>query len=505
MSVFLNGVRIDSTTNSTNIVPNIQFEVGNTSALNRPYLGYVSNVRAIKGTHPYNAASSTITVPTTPLTAITNTSLLTCQSNRFVDNSSNNFAITRNGDVRVTPWSPFAPTSAYDPATNGGSGYFDGSTDYIYTTSSTQFAFGTGDWTMEAWFYPTTTTTNMRLWQFSDDKDNVDVNISTTGSLNYYNGTTSTTSSGGFVNVNQWNHIALVRSSGTVKGYVNGVEVLSQASTPNTTSSRILYIGGVTNVWFNGYISNFRVVKGTAVYTSAFTPPTAPVTNITNTSLLLNFTNAGIFDTAGDNVIETVGNAQISTAVKRYGSGSLYFDGTGDYLQFNQYNPDLFAFGTGDFTIEAWVYPLTTQTGFIYDGRTTGGGVQPVLYLNSNQLRYYTNSAERITGGTLSNNTWTHVAVCRSGTSTRMFINGVQTGSTFSDTLNYTNPTNRPVIGVAGDNLSASLNGYLDDLRVTKGFARYTATFTPPTAELAIVGTTDNIVNNSTYGVYQLA
>ena len=81
--------------------------------------GYLSNVRIVNGTAVY---TSNFTVPTTPLTAITNTSLLTCQANRFLDASSNAFAITRSGDVSVQPFSPFNPTTAYSTSAVGGSG-----------------------------------------------------------------------------------------------------------------------------------------------------------------------------------------------------------------------------------------------------------------------------------------------------------------------------------------------------------------------------------------------
>lgn len=82
----------------------------------------------------------------------------------------------------------------------------------------------------------------------------------------------------------------------------------------------------------------------------------------------------------------------------------------------------------------------------------------------------------------MSATTWTHIALCRSGSSTRLFLDGVQTGSTYTDTNNYLGPANRPVIGASGLSLGGSaLNGYIDDLRITK-FARYTANFTPPTA-----------------------
>jgi len=235
-----------------------------------------------------------------------------------------------------------------------------------------------------------------------------------------------------------------------------------------------------------GYIGSFRLLKGTAQYTSTFTPPAAPLTAITNTSLLLNFTNGSILDSTGKNDLETVGDAQISTSVKKYGTGSLKFDGTGDALVVNGTASD-FAFGSGDFTIEFWLYINTTSGAqIIYDSRPLSTQTtQATLYLASGgSIRYYTGSADRITGSTLSTSTWYHIALCRSGTSTKLFVDGTQSGSTYTDSTSYANTTGRPVLGIDGFNMNANyLNGNLDDLRVTK-YARYTSNFTPPSAQL---------------------
>jgi hypothetical protein len=111
--------------------------------------GYISNVRLVKGTAVYTAA---FTPPTAPLTAITNTSLLTCQTNRFKDSSTNNFAITISGSPAVQIFSPFGTTTQYDPNVNGGSAYFNGSTDYLTAPTGTAFQFA-GYFTIEAWVY----------------------------------------------------------------------------------------------------------------------------------------------------------------------------------------------------------------------------------------------------------------------------------------------------------------------------------------------------------------
>jgi hypothetical protein len=232
-----------------------------------------------------------------------------------------------------------------------------------------------------------------------------------------------------------------------------------------------------------GYLSNLRVVKGSGV--TSVTVPTAPLTAITNTSLLLNFTNAGIYDATSKNDLETVGNAQISNAVTpQFGSTSIKFDGTGDYLTSNPATTDMYAFGSGDFTIEFWMYISVLGTNVPYDQRTTGGsGATSTLYITSSTLRYYVSGSDRITSSTLSTGQWYHVAVARSGTSTKMFINGTQAGSTYTDSTVYTNSSLRPFIGGDSNNPGTNgFNGYMQDLRITKGYARYTANFTPPTA-----------------------
>lgn len=193
--------------------------------------------------------------------------------------------VTTDGSYNIYTFTG-SGTITFGPPPPNNSVYFDGSGDYLASASTSDLAFGTGDWTIECWVYPTASPSNMRLWNFSGSQDNGDLNVGSTGTLNYYNGSVSTTSTGGLVPVNQWTHIAIVRSSGTVKGYVNGVEALSQSTTPNTTSAREIYIGGNVNTLFNGYMSNFRIVKGTAVYTSNFSVPTSNLTAITGTVLL---------------------------------------------------------------------------------------------------------------------------------------------------------------------------------------------------------------------------
>ena len=179
--------------------------------------------------------------------------------------------------------------------------------------------------------------------------------------------------------------------------------------------------------------------------------------------------------------VTAVGNAQVSTAQSKFGGSSALFDGTGDYLQVS--NDSSFTFGTSDFTIEFWLR-LTSNTGtrIIWDQRPSGSqGLQPTIYQTGGTLYYYTNAGNRITStSTLADSTWYHIAVSRSGTSTRMFINGAQTGSTYTDSNNYVTSSAGAFIGAdqfsTGSN---SVSGHIDEIRVSNS-ARYTSSFTPP-------------------------
>jgi hypothetical protein len=445
--------------------------------------GYISNVRLVKGTAVY---TSNFTPPTAPLTAITNTSLLTCQSNRFKDNSTNNFAITVSGTPSVQVFSPFGTTTQYDPNVNGGSGYFNGSTDYLTAPTGTAFQFA-GDFTMEAWVYSLSATGQANYSCIFDTRatntsstTGIVVNLTPTGYLNFYINSNNYTSAT-LLGANNWTHVALVRSGSTISMYQNGVSVASVVYATSLSSGYFwagALAGPAASGYWQGYISNLRVVNGTAVYTTAFTPPTAPVTAIANTSLLLNGTNAQIFGSAIMNNFVTVGNAQISTSVYKYGTGSIYFDGTGDWLV----PTNLLPLGGGDFTVEMWLYPNATYSATyagILDSRTSADGAGLVYFGytgTANQIGWKDNTTFVVTG-TVTVSTWNHVAIVRSSGTMKMYINGTSTSSAANST-NYTVAFR--LIGSSFDPFS--LNGYMDELRFTRGFARYTANFTPPTS-----------------------
>lgn len=179
------------------------------------------------------------------------------------------------------------------------------------------------------------------------------------------------------------------------------------------------------------------------------------------------------------------GDAKLLTAEKKFGTASLFFDGTGDSLS-NAGGHASLALSTTDFCLEFWMYPSNVSgVKILYEG---SGVVQ--LYLSGNTLNYYNGTSVVLSGvGTVSANTWQHVALTRSGTSLRLFLEGTQIGSTITDSINYGSGSGFPRFGI-GSGSPFPYAGYLDEIRISKT-ARYTANFTPPTAALS-AGTTAN-------------
>jgi hypothetical protein len=283
------------------------------------WAGYISNLRVIKGNALYTANN---TPSTTPLTYVANTILLTCQSNKLIDNSNNNSTITKNGDTRVSPFSPFngTATTITVPAANNYSMYFDGTGDYLSVPNNTAFAFGTGDFTVECWCYTNTITTaqvHIADWRTAATAStNPNIYMVNASMRWLINGATLVS---GTIPLATWTHLAVVRSGGTTTMYINGSSTGSAADSVNYTSAQF-QIGKAhdANYW-NGYISNFRMVKGTALYTSTFTPSTTPLTAITNTSLLTlqtsQPTNNSMFV---DNSVACLGSSGFIDMAKEY-------------------------------------------------------------------------------------------------------------------------------------------------------------------------------------------
>jgi hypothetical protein len=305
----------------------------------------------------------------------------------------------------------------------------------------------------------------------------------------------------GTIQIGTWNHIAVTRSGNVYRGFVNGVEGYTQtlALTPYDPNARGLAIGSnYSTTWgtgtptssVNGYINNLRIVKGTALYTAAFVPPQAPVDPIPGTTLLTCDNNAAIQDKTGRNVLETVGNARMVNNVKKYGTGAMYFDGNGDYLKGKV--TSLINFGSGNFTIEGWVN-LSVNSQFnpvVLLGKDTQSGLYcDISSSNNARIVAYIGGSWVVvaTGSTaLSTGTWYHLAFVRNGSSFKIYVDGVEDASAtnagaISDPTSDASATFQVAYLQTIAAVDRYFNGFIDDLRITKGVARYTSNFTPPT------------------------
>ena len=185
--------------------------------------------------------------------------------------------------------------------------------------------------------------------------------------------------------------------------------------------------------------------------------------------------------------VTAVGSAQISTAEAQFDQ-SLLLNDANNYTNYLT-TPDnaSFQMGTGDFTIEAWIYLISKPKGvaaIISSGSSNYNANGGYFVVDSSNRIQFGIPGAAISGGTISTGQWYHVAGTRSGTTTRIFINGTLEATGTGDSNNYNFSKDNLLIGRDGWDGSGSqgFHGYIDDVRITKGVARYTATFSVPNA-----------------------
>jgi len=239
----------------------------------------------------------------------------------------------------------------------------------------------------------------------------------------------------------------------------------------------------------NGSISNLRVVSGTALYTSNFTVPTSPLTNVTNTQLLLSGTNGALVDQSMSNNLITNGSATISPSQFKYGASSMYFPGNSSSFVTIPDNTAL-RLGTSDFTVEFWMNPsnyTTQQILFSIGTNPTGSSYAACqLRISTGGILQFFSGTDGVNwgiastvpyGSALTLNTWNHVGITRVGTVYSVYINGTLAGSATMNGILY--PGVGHYIG-AGYGGGYCFTGYIDDFRLTIGQSRYG--FTVPTS-----------------------
>lgn len=299
-----------------------------------------------------------------------------------------------------------------------------------------------------------------------------------------------------------WYWIALSRSGNDWHMYVDGTEGTKTKTNGGYTEAMSdfnaeLHIGGTTDGYLNGYMDEVRISKGTdRGWTGAtITVPTSVYTSDSYTVLLLHMESLDVSSTTTPKIPTFVGTAQLDTAQKEFGSASLLLDGNSDYVSVP--HSDDWAYGTGNFTVDCWFrcpsfsaadsYAIVTQgatSGTIFTFRIGDN--------NAAEKKFYflalsggVTKAEYLSDAvTLNVDTWYHVAVVRNGTSLKIYLDGTSINLTENTAIgdNDTGDTDTALF-VGARNSDEYFNGWIDELRISKGIARWTANFTPPTSE----------------------
>ena len=376
--------------------------------------------------------------------------------------------------------------------------YFDGN-DQLALASNAVLSPNDQDFTFEVWLYPNAAWGNSYdsvyynepggtggFWLGSYNKDWV---VRTGGTTNHISIDPAPT-------VGYWTHVAVTRSGSTLRVFYNGAEKGSVTNSTNWLTG-ITYIGndggGSTYV---GYMSNLRFIKGTALYTSTFTPPSIPLTNVTNTKLLCCQDNSSV--TAAAVAPETITTSGGTTASRdqypfpyvSLTDYSVEFGGSADAL--NIPDDDAWHIET-NYTAECWFYADSATgswSGIMGQWPESGGGVTNswvLEYVGTDLRWYYVPDGGSLTYkslGTISTGAWHHFALSKSGSTTKIYIDGVENQSWDMGTLQ--NGTGRFVIGgdVAASSGSGWFDGKISNIRITQGQALYTSAFTPSVAPL---------------------
>ena len=488
MKIFVDGVAYFDNTNTNNYSFSTNILIGGTSTSSQQLNGYLDEVR-ISDTARY---TSNFTAPTAPFVNDSNTLMLahmdgTDGSTLFLDDNGASVPASRGiADSQITAVNEAQiDTAIYKWGTS--SLLLDGTNDRLEVTGNYS---QTGDFTAECWIYPTSTSGTRLAFAIgneSSDRQSVYFTGSNLQTDEYGSGGVDILASGGGITINNWHHIALVREGSTVSLYQNGSRLGTTTSTATIGNANNLYIGTLSDgaIDFVGNIDEFRLSR-TARYSGAsYTTPTEAFTDDSDTLLLLHMEGADGSTRFIDGEdkrsrvgIKAIGNGHTETSQSKFGGTSYEATNQGNYLDLDNFG----ALGNGDWTLEAFVrFKVLSGAQMVFDWRPPSTqGAYPTLYVSGNTLIFYQSSASRISsGGVLGTNTWYHFAVCKSGNSTKLFIDGTQVGSTYTDNNNYLGERLR-LFGDGFNAGNATLDGFVDEVRISKS-ARYTANFTPTT------------------------
>ena len=492
-----------------------QVEIGRQGSWDNPFTGYIDELRVSKGvarwTSNFIPPVESYPAYDVPVTVSDETVLLIHADGDNASTTFKDYGVTGHTITAVAD----AEVSTTESKFGGASAYFDGTGDYLSIPDSDAFYFDTNVFCQECWIKSPGANQYEQIMGQRNSAGNINsdsptgmtrANLANTLNCSFYDtNTSSNISTTGTITVwdDNWHHIAFTCDGTNIRQFVDGV-LDDSVSLPvgfvpanSTTPFTVGRAGDYNGQYFAGYIDEIRITKGSAVYTEAFTPPTAPYPDVqdTDVKLLLHGENLPTKDlsytsdtyfkdsSASNHDVFPNGDATLSATQSKFGSKSMYFDGTGDYLRVLD-NGDWYF--SGDFTIDCWVYFISTSgsSAFTSWHQDSDNRIRFDYNTTFNELGFSirtNNSVVFVMNGswTPSIDTWYHVAITRSGSTWRSFVNGTQVGT--SSYASYPDLNGDMYIGSL-ESGSFSHNGYIDEMRISKGIARWTSNFTPPVA-----------------------
>ena len=295
------------------------------------FVGWFSNIRVISGTAVYTSAFTPPTEPFSPSASYTEKALV-CQSYRFIDNGDGSNAVVPGGTPKVSSFSPFKADEAKTSTNHGGS--------FQFTNYASQNRSRNSTYTFEIWLNFGAISGYEGIICFGDYYNAGGTYLYRQGTeIKIYHGNSLTASYNVNWRNNEWHYVVLMNTSGSHYVWVDGEY---QGSSSGSTSASFYYhfTGYYNGALDSGTISNLRVsdmrLVNAAIYNTSgndITVPTAPLTTHASIDWLYNYgADAGFYDLSGLHHIKSLGNAQIDTSVKKYGTGSMEFDGANDEL-----------------------------------------------------------------------------------------------------------------------------------------------------------------------------
>jgi len=372
----------------------------------------------------------------------------------------------------------------------GSSLLLDGNSDYLSIPDHADWNFGTGDFTIDAWakndgdayvtsFYQQGGTWEdnfVAFWSSSDGALAFKANVGGVEVANY--------SSPAWTEDNDWHHIALVRSGTNIYMFRDGVSLSLTENTAISTTSladisdsveigRVEYGSGPNYTYGKGWMDEIRVLKGTAVWTDDFTPPTSPYSL---TKLLLHMngadTDTTIYDSTGTHTATANVTAQLDKDQYKWGGTSLLLDGNSDYLSIPD-SADWDIFGSADttWTIDFWV-KFTDHAGnesMVYQ-QEDGANFWGITHNHGSGFKFYCVGGTELVstgfGGEITDTDWHHVAAIKIADEYAMYVDGVQVNYTQDSSTDTFNSAPLYIGGWAG---SGFFDGYIDELRIVNG------------------------------------